>query len=60
MRKKEYTSPSLTVVNVETECMMEASATSLEVPVDKNGTYNGVFNSKEHSFDIWGSDEDEW
>lgn len=58
MRKKEYTSPRLTVVEVETECMMAASLES--VPVNQENTYDGVFNSKGHTFSIWGEDEEEF
>lgn len=57
MRKREYTSPRLTVMAVETESMMAASVFS--VGVNRDDEYNDTFNSKGNTFSVWGDDEEE-
>lgn len=57
--KKYYSKPQTNVIEIETECLMEASVPGL---IDKpaNGTEAG---SKAHdgnlSFDLWETDEEE-
>lgn len=57
--KKYYSKPQTHVIEIETECLMEASAPGL-IGTPANGTDAG---SKAHdgnlTFDLWGTDEEE-
>lgn len=59
MTMKKYIKPEITVVDIETESIMQASG-NLDKLTDSRPTYDDDANnfSKSHT-DIWGFDEDE-
>lgn len=53
-KKQKYVSPTCTVYGIETQNMLAASPTKIEVDNEKKDGVQGDVNSNE-DFDIWGN-----